>query len=199
MQITLAVEDTPSRAVARRLIDEYLPLAEIFEEFVAGGSIESRIRGLNQRAFYVGPVLALADLDRPMNCPAALIGQYCSGLTIAPNMLIRVAVLEIEAWIMADRAGIAGWLGVAASTVSRNPESLDDPKRSLVQLATRSRNRHLREAIAPRNVLGTNRTGPGYNDTIGEFVTYLWNPGVARLNAPSLDRAIARIVELPEA
>ena len=183
-------------AVARRLIDEYLPFAEIFEEFLAGGSIQSRIPGLNQRALYIGPVLALADLDRPMSCPAILVGQYCSGLTMAPNMLIRVAVLEIEAWIMADRTGIAGWLGVAASTVPRNPELLTDPKRTLVQLASRSRNRGLRESIAPARVTGTHRAGPNYNETIGEFVNQQWNPEVARQNAPSLDRAVTRISEL---
>ncbi len=196
MQITVAVEDILSRAVARRLVKEYLPLANIFGEFVAGGSIESRIPGLNQRAFHVGPVLALADLDRPMSCPAALVGQYSGGLAISPRMLIRVAVLEVESWILADRAGIAGWLGISANAVSRNPESLIDPKRSLVELANRSRNRLLKEAIAPRNVIGTNRTGPGYNETVGDFVTRLWNPEVARGNALSLDRAILRIAEL---
>ena len=196
MQITLAVEDILSRAVARRLIEEYLPLAEIFEEFVAGGSIESRIPGLNQRAHHLGPVLALADLDRPMSCPAALVGQYSSGLAISPRMLIRVAVLEIESWIIADREGVSGWLGVAASHISRDPENLADPKRSLVQIAGRSRNRNLRESIAPRRVLGTNRTGPDYNDTLGEFVNQNWNPENARRNAPSLDRSIIRISEL---
>ena len=89
---------------------------------------------------------------------------------MAPKMLIRVAVLEIEAWIMADRTGIAGWLGVTANTVPRNPELLTDPKRTLVQLASRSRNRSLREAIAPVRVTGTHRTGPNYNETVGEFV-----------------------------
>ena len=196
MQITLAVEDILSRAVGRRLAKEYLPLANIYEEFVAGGSIASRIPGLNQRAFHVGPVVAFADLDRPLSCPAALVSQYSGGLTISPRMLIRVAVLEIESWILADRAGISGWLGIPANTVSRNPESLSDPKRSLVQLANRSSNRLLKEAIAPRNAQGTNRTGPGYNETMGEFVTQYWKPEAARLNAPSLDRAITRIAEL---
>lgn len=196
MQITLAVEDNLSRAVARRLVREYLPLAKISGEFVAGGSIGSRIPGLNQRALHVGPVLALADLDRPMDCPAALVGQYSRGLTVSPRMLIRVAVLEVESWILADRTGIAGWMGISANAIARNPENLIDPKRSLVELANRSRNRLLKEAIAPRNVLGTNRTGPGYNETVSEFVSQFWNPEAARRNAPSLDRAISRIAEM---
>ena len=196
MQITLAVEDILSRAVARRLVDEYLPMAHIFEEFVTGGSIESRIPGLNQRAIYIGPVLAIADLDRPRSCPADLVDQFRKGLALAPAMLIRVAVLEIESWILADRSAIARWLGVAANIVSRDPELLGDPKRSLVQLASRSSKRYLREAIAPPTVLGTSRTGPGYNDALEEFVTQRWNPEAARRNSPSLDRAITRITEL---
>ena len=196
MHITLAVEDNLSRSVARKLIYEYLPATEIVDELVAGGSIKSRIASLNHRARYIGPVLALADLDRPTNCPASLVGEYTTGLTVEPRMLIRVAVLEVESWILADRERIADWMGVAASVVSRNPEGLDDPKRSLVQLAGRSRYRRLRESIAPANVLGTSRTGPDYNETMGEFVARHWDPEVARRNAPSLDRAITRIAAL---
>ena len=39
MQFTLVVEDDLSELVATRLIGEYLPMAGIFEVFVAGGSI----------------------------------------------------------------------------------------------------------------------------------------------------------------
>ena len=118
------------------------------------------------------------------------------GLTVDPNLLVRVAVLEIESWILADREEIARWLGISSGIISRAPESLEDPKRTLVQLASRSQNRALREAIAPVRVLGTNRTGPNYNETVGEFVTQHWDPETARRNAPSLDRAITRIGEL---
>ena len=182
--------------VAKRLVDEYLSVAEIPEVFVAGGSIKSRIPGLNQRARFNGPVLAFADLDRPLSCPAALVQELVGGLTVEPNFLVRVAVLEIDSWILADRVAVARWLGVSVDIISRDPESLDDPKRSLVQLASRSRNRRLREGIGPVRVLGTNRTGPNYNETVSEFVTQHWNPETARLNAPSLDRAIVRIAEL---
>ena len=152
---------------------------------------------MNQRAKYIGPVLALADLDRPLDCPANLVRDMTQGLEVSPNLLIRIAVLEIESWILADRAAIAKWLGVSESIVSRDPESLDDPKRALVALAGRSRNRGLREAISPSYALGASRTGPGYNEAVGEFVARRWNPDIARRNAPSLERAIARIAGLP--
>ena len=196
MYITLVVEDDLSGVVAERLVSDYLSVAQVLEVFVAGGSIRGRIPGLNQRARFNGPVLALADLDRPLSCPADLVQELTMGLTVDPNLLVRVAVLEIESWILADREEIARWLGISSGIISRAPESLEDPKRTLVQLASRSQNRALREAIAPVRVLGTNRTGPNYNETVGEFVTQHWDPETARRNAPSLDRAITRIGEL---
>lgn len=197
--ITLAVEDTLSETVTTRLVNDYLPGVWVRE--VIGrqgiGYIRRRMRDLNQIALYENPVLVVADLDRPQDCAANRVFRLSNGLTsAAPNLLIRIAVLEIESWIMADLEGIAGWLRIAANTLPRNPESLDDPKRALVQLASRSRNRMLREAVGPSRVLGTNRTGPNYNEAVGDFVTQLWNPEVARRNSHSLDRAIARIVEL---
>ena len=198
MLITLAVEDYLSESVSRRLIGEYVPGAEITDVTGLNGidSVKRRIPGMNHRATYLGPVLALADLDRPLDCPASLVREMTRGLIVSPRLLVRIAVLEIESWILADRRAIARWLGISERVVSRAPERLDDPKRALVQLASRSRNRRLREAIAPSHILGTSRTGPDYNGTVGEFVTQHWRPDAARRYAPSLNRAITRIAEL---
>lgn len=198
MRITVAVEDALSELVATRLIGEYIPRAEVGRVFGLRGfdSVKSMMSALNQMSRYDGPVLVLADLDNPGMCPLVRVQELSGELIISPNMLIRIAALEIESWIMADREGFAKWLSIAASIVSRAPESLNDPKRTLVALASRSRTRALREGIAPRHVRGTHRTGSDYNDLVGEFVTRLWNPDAARRNAPSLDRAISRISEL---
>lgn len=117
-------------------------------------------------------------------------------MTISSQLMIRVAVLEIEAWLLADRVGVAQWRSVAASRVPDNPEGISDPKRTLIELASRSRNRHLREAIVPRRGTGTHQVGPGYNQSVGEFASQFWNPETARSHAPSLNRAIIRIAEL---
>ena len=201
MLATIAVEDELSAYVAERLIGGYVPRAEITRVMVLEGvnNIKGRMRDLVQIARFQDMVLVLADMDNPRGCPPGLLNELCGGLTIASNMIIRIAMLEVEAWILADREGAAQWLGIAANIVPRNPESLADPKRTLVQLARRSRNRGLREAIAPLRVLGTHRTGPNYNEAVGEFVVQHWNPDVARRNAPSLDRAITRIAELAPA
>ena len=198
MLAAIAVEDELSAYVAERLIGGYVPRAEITQVMVLEGinNIRGRMRDLVQIARFQDMVLVLADMDNPRGCPPGLLNELCGGLTIASNIIIRIAMLEIEAWILADREGVAQWLGIAANIVPRNPESLADPKRTLVQLAGRSRNRRLREAIAPARVTGTHRTGPNYNETVGDFVTRLWSPQAARHNAPSLHRAVLRIAEL---
>ena len=198
MPITLAVEDAVSEIVAKRLLHDYCPEEAVTETLgnQGIGYIRRRIRDLNQIALYQNPVLVLADLDRRDDCAPNRVFQLKGRLEIAPALLIRVAVLEIESWILADREGIAEWLGVALNVVPRSPETLEDPKRVFVQLASRSRRRYMREGMSPSEVRGTHRTGPDYNEMVSEFVALQWNPEAARYNSPSLDRAINRISEL---
>ena len=187
-----------TETVSRRLIAEYAPDVEISETLGLRGSrsLRQNLRRLNEIATHLHPALVFTDLDRPQSCPPALLREWTQGLTMSSRLMIRVAVLEIEAWLLADRAGLAQWLSIAVNRVPPNPEHVPDPKRALVELAGRSRNHELREAIVPRHGTGTHRTGPGYNRSVGEFVAQYWNPEIARLNAPSLDRSIARINEL---
>ena len=198
MLITLGVEDELSELVARRLVTEYAPNMQIIDTIGLQGNrqLREQLRRLNQIATNRHPALVLTDLDRPQSCPPALLQEWTQSLAMAPNLLLRVAVLEIESWLLADRHGIARWLSLAVNQVPSNPESILDPKRTLVELAGRSRNRALREAIVPRRGAGTHHTGPGYNESVGEYAINHWNTEAARSNAPSLDRAIIRIVEL---
>lgn len=201
MSVTIAVEDAVSGAVATRLIARYAPQHEFTRVIVLGGinNLKARMRNLIQTAGREDLVLVLADMDHPDGCPLYRVSELSGGFTLPRNLLLRIVMPEIESWIMADRSGIAQWLNIPANIVPRYPESLNDPKRALVQLASRSRNRTLRQRIAPAHVLGTHRTGAGYNILLREFVTQHWNPDAARINAPSLARAITRIAQLPDA
>ena len=187
-----------TESVAKRLIAEYAPDMEIAETLGLQGSgpLRQSLRHLNEIATYQRPTLVFTDLDRPESCPPALLRNWGQGLSISPRLLIRVAVLETETWLLADRAGIARWLSVTTNRLPNNPEQIPDPKRTLVELASRSRSRELREAIVPRRGPGTHEVGPGYNQSVSEFATRQWNPDEARRRSPSLDRAIIRIGEL---
>ncbi len=201
MFITLGVEDALSESVASRLIAEYVSGAEIVSTMGLTGYdyLRQNIGKFNQIARYKGPVLVLTDLDRPESCPAELLREWTGDLRIYPSLLIRVAVLEIESWIMADRRAFTEWLGIAQSRASRRPEELPDPKRDLIEMALRSRKRDLRAGLVRIYPDGLHERGPDYNVLLGNFVAELWNPEVARSNAPSLDRAISRIVQMGEA
>lgn len=195
--ITLAVEDRLSEAVANRLLADYAPDMPVTgtEGLNGFGQLKAKLPSFNMIARYREPVLIITDLDNPASCPVALIQEWRQNQVFEPGLLFRVAVMEIEAWLIADRSRLAQWLGIEDRLVPRNPEHITQPKESLVALARRSPKRALREAIVPRRN-GTRTTGPGYNDHVSDFATRHWNPEMARRSAPSLDRAIARIGEL---
>lgn len=201
MLVTVATEDVLSASVATRLMARYAPQSEVTQVLVLDGinNIKARMQDLVQIAGREDLVLVLADMDHPDGCPLYRVSELSGGFTLPRNLLIRIVMPEIESWIMADRTGIAQWLNIPPNIVPRTPESLNDPKRTLVQLASRSRNRTLRQRIAPAHVLGTHRTGAGYNILLREFVTQHWNPDAARNHAPSLARAITRIAQLAAA
>ena len=52
--------------------------------------------------------------------------------------LFRIAVREVEAWLIADREALAGFLKIKIMHVPYKPEELVDPKRVLLELATRA-------------------------------------------------------------
>lgn len=203
MFVTLAVEDRLSDTVARRLIADYAPGLQVFETMGLKGNnyLRQNLRQLNQIASNLRPALVFTDLDRSLSCPPALIHHWTEGIRRSPDLrspdlLIRVAVLEIEAWLLADRHNAADWLSVAIRRIPTNPENIPNPKRLLIELAGRSRKRELRAALVPRRGIGTDQIGPDYNQAVGDFAVNHWNPEIARQYATSLNRAIIRIAEL---
>ena len=199
MFITLGVEDILSETVARRLVSQYVIGAQIIRTIGLRGKdhLKSKLQALNQIATYYGPVLVLTDLDRPDSCPAELVENWTGGLNSASNLLLlRVAVLEVEAWIMADRVGLANWLDASTSRIPARPEELPDPKRELTDIARQSRNRSLRSGLVREFSDGFYKPGPKYNVELGNFVKDRWDPEAARLNSSSLDRSIGRISDM---
>ncbi|MBC7221197.1 hypothetical protein H5T55_07015 [Candidatus Bipolaricaulota bacterium] len=96
----------------------------------------------------------------------------------------------MEAWLLADRAGIARFLGVNESVVPAYPETLPDPKATIVDLARRSSERVIREDLVPDPRSGR-REGRAYASRLASFARDHWQPGVAAGRSPSLAGAIA--------
>jgi len=127
---------------------------------------KKNISGFNVAARGI-PYLVLTDLDRS-ECAPAKIREWLSA-PVHPNLLFRIAVREIEAWLLADRSGLARLFGIAQGRILTNPDDIPDPKGALIDLARSSRWKSLREDIVPR-MGSTARQGPAYNDRLGDFV-----------------------------
>ncbi len=189
--INLAVEDDLSDAVLRRL------LSESARPYAAGptygrsgfGYLRSTIRGWNRAARGV-PFIVLTDLDND-HCAPELIRNWLPEPK-SPNLLLRVAVREVESWLLADKTNLAQYLGATSSRLPSSPDTLPDPKGFLISLAKRSRSREVRARIAPK--LGsTAKQGPEYNAALAVFVRDHWDIAASRLNSPSLARTIATL------
>lgn len=194
----IATEDRLSETVAARLIAEtgHSVAAKIPKDrrkHAGFGYLKTRLPdfilscrgGLN--------FLLLTDLDTKP-CPPDLLKDWL-GETIKPDsLLLRIAVREVESWVLADRSQFANWLGVSEATVPIDPEACLDPKAELLNLASRSRNREMREGLLPKKDAAS-KVGLEYNDLLCAFVIENWRIEEASQLSPSLERAIRRLRE----
>src|SRR5487761_73737 len=190
--INLVFEDALTESLAFKIL-QTLPTAYATKTVYNRGGygyLKRTIGGFNNAAKGT-PFLVATDLDR-YDCPLALIGDWLTQPK-HHNLLIRVAVREAEAWVLADRDSFANFLGINIGRVPQDVEALPNPKAKLIELARESRKRRLRDDICPR-LHGTSKIGPNYNACLGRFVSESWNPTAARLNSRSLDRTINCLV-----
>jgi hypothetical protein len=141
--------------------------------------------------------VVLVDLNASHPCAPAL----CRDWVPHPSafMRLRVAVREVEAWLLADAPRLAAFLGVAERRIPLAPEADQDPKQTLVRLAGQSRRRDIRADMVPRHGSGRS-VGPAYVSRIIEFVTTvddIWSPHDAAQRSESLRRCLAALETLP--
>ena len=104
--IDLAVEDALSEAVLRQMLRRCGQLYAVGAVYSRGGYgyLKKTIRGWNAAA-KGKPFLLVTDLDSA-TCPNQLIEDWLP-VPKHENLLFRVAVREIEAWLLADAKGLA--------------------------------------------------------------------------------------------
>lgn len=186
--IRLAVEDALSEAILRRV------LAERPVQYVVGavhgkggaGYLKKQTKAFN-RAASVYPFVLLTDLD-DHECPPGLVSEWLAGRPKSRTFLFRVAVREVESWLLADLASLRSFLHARGSRGIQAPEDLLDPKQELLRIAASGRVTQKREALVWRDDRsGQLRQGPDYNGTLAQFVSESWNVATARSLCPSLD------------
>lgn len=190
IHVVLVFEDELSEAVLRRL------LIHSGRPFVVSHGILARGFGNIKRdvskyktACRAVPHIVLTDLDQSP-CPPALLELW--GVVNRPDeLLFRVAVREVEAWLLADAAGLAAFMNVLSSRFPAYPESVIDPKQALISVARRSKSRVAREIVPSAGSIASQ--GPLYNEHLCRFVRDHWNVQAALIKAPSLARTVARL------
>lgn len=194
--LNAAVEGLVDEAVLRRLIDQ--AGGETGTVYGRKGKpyLRQRIGGFNQAARY-SPWVVLVDLDGDADCAPTLCDEWLPDP--APNLCFRVAIREVEAWLLADAETLARFLSVARRSVPDDPERLPKPKAAMVNLGRQSRKGAIRKDMVPRRGSGRS-VGPAYTSRLVEFASTTWRPEVAAERCDSLKRAIwclRRLMELP--
>ncbi len=135
--------------------------------------------------------LVLIDLDRD-ECAPTLLRAWIADR--ADGLIVRVAVREIESWLLAD-PGLANRLRIPANTLPKAPDELNAPKRQLLDIVrAHCKSRNIRNDVLPLS--GAASVGPSYNDFLIEFVRERWDPRRAAERSPSLGRAIGALERL---
>lgn len=186
----LAVEDRLSEAVGHKLL-VYFDMEPTTTIGNRGSDyLKKRARDLNRTAKGF-PVFLLTDQDSPKRCPIEIM----KGWLRAPcneGFIFRIAVMEIESWIMADRQAFASFIGIDTNDISDNPDSIENPKEFMLDLVRKHGKRDLKNALLP-SPGSTARVGPEYNPVMSRFVARQWDVRRAGSESPSLQRAISAL------
>jgi hypothetical protein len=196
--ISGAVEGIVDEAVLRRLVRAVRAQAGPVFGKTGKQQLLERLPGYNNAARY-SPWLVLVDLDDDANCAPPF--KAATLPTPSQWMCFRVAVREVEAWVLGDRQRAAEFLDVNPNLLPADPEREENPKRIVVNLARRSRNRDIRQDLVPREGSGRSE-GPAYASRLIEFVSdaqHGWRPTVAAHASDSLARCLRSLRRLARA
>lgn len=188
--VILAVEDVLSEAVGKRILATMGITISQELGFKGKQYLQQKAQNLNQAAKGLD-VFMLVDQDSGDACPPEMSPTWIKGPR-HPRFFLRVAVMEVESWIMADQKGIARFLSVPLSSIPVDTDALSHPKEFLVSLARRSNKRRLRAELIP-SPGATSKVGPGYNLRLEEFVRLHWDIERAGKVSRSLQRTLTRL------
>lgn len=193
--IAIATEDQLSEAIALRLIAD-IPTPHVVQLKLGktgNGYLKSKMNSWYQMAQHQ-VMLVLTDLDRA-NCLVEFRDQW---LVTAPpkNLLLRIAVREVESWVLADHIAMRTLIG-GKGVLPAAPDDLVDPKQSLLKLA-KSAPKQVREDLL-KTIDDNLAQGLGYNARLTAWISSEWSPQRAAERSPSLARARLRLNEVVSA
>ena len=190
--INIVYEDILSAAVIERLLT-FLNIPPVIHRRIGGqgcGYIRSRIEAFYKAARFE-PFFILLDSDNEA-CAYNLLNSLVSSNKRHNLCLFRIAVREVEAWLLADAKGTSRFFGINERLVNKTPESLIDPKGHLIELAQLSKKRNIKEGIVPDSRTSA-KIGPEYNPILSQFVKKHWDVKAASKRSESLRRALLAV------
>lgn len=191
MYWNIATEDELSESVAERILQSLPVHVEITNRFRRRGFGYLRKNAEKWRSLArTQAILLFTDLDRAQ-CPPSLINEWFGSRKRLPDrLLVRVAVRETESWLLADHDAMHALLGVHLR-LPDDPDSLADPKRSLLEFAQRAPREVRQDLVRQEGTLL--RQALGYNSRLSAWIFSEWTPERAAKRSESLRRAIIRL------
>jgi hypothetical protein len=189
--INLIYEDVLQKVVVEKAISVCFNEKFSIYNYYPGrgfGWIKNNINAFNYAAKYE-TFLAVVDLDRDI-CPLRKIQDWFN-YPPNENLLFRIAVKEVESWIIADTLNFSKFLKLRESLLIKNVDNIKDPKQYIFDLIHKSNKRYLKSICPEQN----GRIGPDYNEKLSRFVNSSWDPFLAMKNSPSFKRMILRLNE----
>ncbi len=193
--VNLATEDGLSEAVGLKLISTFLPGFQINLKLgkKGNGLLKVKLSSYCEIAKR-DPFLLITDLDAA-TCAPALISTWLGNIAPPDDFLFRVAVREVESWLLADQVSMKLLLGNRVNA-PRDPESIRDPKGCLLRLARRAPRDVRRDLLVEEGAIASQ--GLGYNQRLCAHVDASWDPSRAAERSDSLCRVIRRLQELSQ-
>lgn len=195
MILHIVVEDELSDVIIKKIIEESntkhnLEIRTIGKR--GKGYIKKRVNEFNNQSNKLYFII-LVDLDNDP-CAPDLIHSWFKN-PFRNNLIFRVAVREVEAWILSDIDGVSQFFNISKDYVYKevsNPDLINDPKKKFLSIVSRSNRKSLINDVVKK--VGSNiYQGGGYNTVLSEFVMNGWSLEKARSKSDSLNRAVLAI------
>lgn len=184
--VMLATEDELSEALAVRLLAELNgAIAEPTKLRKNGfGYLKSKMSNWREVA-RLQMMFVLTDLDQA-ECVVAFRQEWLGQQPVPAKLVFRVAVREVESWVLADHEALRKLLGSKIQCPAA-PDTLPDPKQYLLKQAQKAPRKVRDELVAQKGAMASQ--GLGYNRCLVDWVNNEWSPERAASLSPSLLRA----------
>jgi hypothetical protein len=194
MSIAVVCEGDTDLPVLRALVEDAGMVITDELDMAGKHPLDSMLSGFNDAA-KGSPWLVIRDLDYDASCAPS----YLAEIAFRPSlwMCFRLAVREIEAWLIADRRAFAEYLKVPLTRIPLDPDAERDPTRTIVDLAQRSTSASIRNRIVPKPGYRT-QVGRQYETCLIDFAVNHWSLERACKNSESLRRARRAVRALGE-